>query len=240
MSALIHFLARNVACGPPDPSVASDRNDDDQAVTNRTGSMSEPNRADRIGTAPSTTQNGEVLLHDGLAPSLAHVSGATENGDSMIEIDEIVDRWSNLRHEAAEREAQAEVEREQFLQAFQNITRAVVRPAMEMAIERLRTDGGGGFIEQHEVDILHKPRVTLWMSMEGEISGSPRQDLNPFLQLDADAVHRRIDVWEGDMVDKSGSSAAAAPWDLSEVSSDGVIERIIGILRRAATHGVSA
>ena len=78
------------------------------------------------------------------------------------------------------------------------------------------------------------------MSMEGEISGSPRQDLNPFLQLDADAIHRRIDVWEGDMVDKSGSSGAAAPWDFSEVSSDGVIERIIGILRRAATHGVSA
>src|SRR5450755_4461857 len=85
MSALIHFLARKVACGPPDPSVASDRNDDDQAVTNRTGSMSEPNRADRIGTAPSTTQNGEVLLHDGLAPSLVHASGATEKGDSMIE-----------------------------------------------------------------------------------------------------------------------------------------------------------
>jgi hypothetical protein len=237
MSALIHFLARNVAC---DPSyIASDRNDD-QAVTNRTGCMSEPNRADRIGAASSTTEYGEVLPHDGPAPSLDHVSGATENGDSMIEIDEIVDRWSDLRHEAAEREAQAEVERKQFLQAFQDITRAVVRPAMEMAIERLRRDGGGGFIEQHEVDILHKPRVTLWMSMEGEISGSPRQDLNPFLQLDADAIHRRIDVWEGDMVDKSGSSAAAAPWDLSEVSSDGVIERIIGILRRAATRGVSA
>ncbi len=178
-------------------------------------------------------------MHEEPTVSIEQDSGATENGDSVIEIDEIVDHWSHLRHEAAEREVQAEVERKQFLRAFENITRDVIRPAMERAIERLREDGGGGFIEQHEVDILHKPRVVMWMSLEGEISGSPRQDLNPFLQLDADVASRQIDVWEGDMVDKKGSSRATAHWDLSEVSSDGVIERIISILRRAATHGVS-
>jgi hypothetical protein len=76
------------------------------------------------------------------------------------------------------------------------------------------------------------------MSMEGEIAGSPRQDLNPFLQLDADLANRRIDVWEGDMVENQGTSRATSPWDLSEVTPDSVMERIVDILRRAGTHGV--
>lgn len=92
MSALIHFIARNVVCGPPYPSMASDRSEDDQEVTNRANSMGESNRADRVGTASSSTQYGKVLLHDGPASSLDQASGPTESGDSMIYIDGIVGR----------------------------------------------------------------------------------------------------------------------------------------------------
>ena len=74
--------------------------------------------------------------------------------------------------------------------------------------------------------------------MKGEIAGSPRQDLNPFLQLDADPVQRQIDVWEGDMVENQGTSRATSPWALSEVTEEAVMGRIVAILRRAGTHGV--
>ena len=75
--------------------------------------------------------------------------------------------------------------------------------------------------------------------MEGEVAGSPRQDRNPFLQLDADLVHRRIDVWEGDMVENQGTGRATSPWALSEVTPENVMEKIVDILRRGGTHGVA-
>jgi hypothetical protein len=165
-----------------------------------------------------SSQQGQVGPSDGEA-------NVATSEDPLVEIDQIVDHWSHLRQQSVEEQAHAELEREQFLQEFQDITRSVIRPTMARAIERLRKDGGGGLIEEHAPDSLHKLRVTLWMSMEGEIAGSPRQDLNPFLQLDADLANRRIDVWEGDMVE-------------NQVTPDSVMERIVDILRRAGTHGV--
>ena len=133
-------------------------------------------------------------------------SHSTVDDDSLRQIDQIVGNWSHLVQESAEEQAHVEVERVQFLKEFQDLTDSVIRPTMEMAIERLRTDGGDGLIEEHHLDALHKPRVTLWMSMQGEVA-SPRQDLNPFLQLDADVANKRITVWEGDMVKIRGPAA---------------------------------
>ena len=78
------------------------------------------------------------------------------------------------------------------------------------------------------------------MSLEDGITGTPRQDVNPYLQLDADVGQRRIAVWEGDMWQKEGTSRATSPWGLNDVSTESVTERILEILRRAATHGVEA
>jgi nucleotidyltransferase/DNA polymerase involved in DNA repair len=169
---------------------------------------------------------------------LGETSHSTVNEDSLQQIDQIVDHWSHLRQESAEEQAHSEVEREHFLKDFQDITNSVIRPTMEMAIERLRTDGGDGLIEERHLDALHKPRVTLWMSMQGEVA-NPRQDLNPFLQLDADMVNRRINVWEGDMVENQGTSRATSPWSLPEVTPESIMDRIVDVLRRAGTHGVA-
>ena len=78
------------------------------------------------------------------------------------------------------------------------------------------------------------------MSLEGEIPAEPRQDRDPFLQLDADVARRRVDVWEGDMWQGQGISQQTVPWQLSEMSPANVTERIIGILERAAEHGLGA
>jgi hypothetical protein len=195
--------------------------------------IDEPDQHDEPTGAAATMANPSPGGPAGPSDGEANVETS-----ELIEIDEIVDHRSHLRQQSTEERAHAEIEKEHFLQEFQDITRSVVRPTMERAIERLRQDGGGGLIEEHAADSLHKSRVTLWMSMEGEIEGSPRQDLNPFLQLDANPVHRRIEVWEGDMVENQGTSRATSPWDLSEITSESVMDRIVHILRRAGTHGV--
>jgi hypothetical protein len=167
-------------------------------------------------------------------------SPATKGEDTVAEIDQIVGHWSDLRQEGVERQAQEGAAREQFLEDFRHITDSVIRPAMAAAVERLRMNGGGELIEERKEDLMHRTRVILWMSLDGTIAGTPRQDRNPYLQLDADVGHRWIDVWEGDMWEKEGTSRATSPWELDEVSSESVTKRILDILRRAATHGVAA
>ena len=75
------------------------------------------------------------------------------------------------------------------------------------------------------------------MSLEGEIA-SPRQDRNPYLQLDLDVPNWRFKVWEGDMWEKQGSSRDSTPWRLNEVTTKALTQRVIAILHRAASHDV--
>ena len=175
---------------------------------------------------------------DGQSPSPSINQVATDSGNTVVEIDQIVGHWSALRQAGVEKEILAEGERNQFLTDFRGITDSVIRPAMQAAVDRLGKDGGGGLIEERKEDLMHRPRITLWMSLDDAITGTPRQDLNPYLQVDANVGQRRIDVWEGDMWEKEGNSRATAPWELSEVSNESVTKRILDILRRAATHGV--
>jgi hypothetical protein len=67
------------------------------------------------------------------------------------------------------------------------------------------------------------------------MTGAPRQDRNPYLQLDANVMYRRVDIWEGDMWQKLGTSRATSPWQLSDITS--VTERIVGILGRQPQRG---
>jgi hypothetical protein len=156
-----------------------------------------------------------------------------------VAIDAAVVGWTDLHHQAVEEQAEDEAARTAFLHGFDDAVTSVIRPAMEAVVARLHQDGGGGRVVQVEPNELHRPRITLWMSLSGDLASEPRQELNPFLQLDADAVFRRIDVWEGDMVDKQGTSRATTPWKLSEVTTASVSDRIVDILRRASTHGVT-
>ena len=112
----------------------------------------------------------------------------------------------------------------------------VIKPAMEAIVAQLQKDGGDGLISDAESESRHRPRLILWMSLNGKIVGSPRQDHNPFLQLDVDSSHRRVDVWEGDMWENSGVSRATAPWELKEISIEAINRRVMGILGRATSH----
>jgi len=166
-------------------------------------------------------------------------SSQPQSADPLVEIDHLLNRRSSRVREMAEQSASARAEGEAFLRQFDEISRRVIKPTMEAVISRLRKDGGDGSIAERGLDASQNPRVILWMSLQGEISSEPHQDRNPFLQLDADTAHRRVDVWEGDMWEKQGASRAMAPWELVEISPESLTKRIIGILARATPHGLT-
>lgn len=184
-------------------------------------------------TAASGTDQADPAL-------LAQAVYATKSEEADDAIDHIVDHWTELRRQKSTREAQGEAERERFLDDFRKLDESVIHPAMEATLKELRKDGGGGRVEVRQEDLMHRPRVTLWMSLEGEIEGEPHQDRNPYLQLDADVAHRQVAVWEGDMWMKEGVSRDTAPFKMDEITTESITERILGILQRAATHGVTA
>ena len=151
-------------------------------------------------------------------------------------IDEILGHWADRERKWDEERLELKAERERFLLDFEEIARTTIKPAMEAVVQRLQKDGGGGTVWDGESQTTGRPRLILWMSLEGEITGTPRQDRNPYLQLDANVIYRRIDLWEGDMWQKLGTSRATSPWQLSEITSESITERIVGILERAASH----
>jgi hypothetical protein len=179
-----------------------------------------------------------VNLHPSWHPSQGE--GVPEEAVGLEEIDQVLKSWSDQRQAFASRQAEIEATRLLFVRQAAEIADHVIRPAMEAALARLDRDGGGGRIEERPGDDTHSLRLILWMSLDGDIAGAPRQDLNPYLQLDIDVATRRIDVWEGDMWEKQGSSRATSPWQLSEITAESVTHRVIDILRRAAGHDVQA
>jgi hypothetical protein len=193
-----------------------------------------PNRKSKTAR---DVEDGE--LREGAGP-LDHNAAAAESEDPLVQIDQVLNGWSSRERALVEKDADAKARKEEFLQEFESISQQVIRPSMDAVIERLRKDGGDGLIQERGSDASHSPRLILWMSLAGEVSSQPRQDRNPFLQLDVDVTRCRVDVWEGDMWEKQGNSGAVAPWELTEISPESVTERIIGILQRAATHGSAA
>jgi hypothetical protein len=166
-------------------------------------------------------------------------SGAGEGDDPLVEVDEILMRREERLRQAADRTGIEEARRQQFLDDFATVCECEVRPAMEAVCDRLRRDGGGGFIEEHAggEPRYPLPRLTLWMSLAGEIPGPGREDRNPYLRLDADATHGYVQVAAGDMWQGGGTHTAgrAGTWKLSEITSDLVEHTIVDILRRSAT-----
>ena len=77
------------------------------------------------------------------------VSDSAPAADPLNEVDTILDEHRAVVHEREQSAAQVEGRRVQFLDAFEDLCRTTVRPAMEAVAERLRRDGGGGRIVVH-------------------------------------------------------------------------------------------
>jgi hypothetical protein len=74
------------------------------------------------------------------------------------------------------------------------------------------------------------------MSLQGPMNGVPRQDRNPYLQLDADVVDRVIRLTEGDSWHGGGAghSGSAGTWKTSDVTSALVTRELADIVHRSA------
>jgi len=157
--------------------------------------------------------------------------------DPLEEIDQLMQKRLEDEQRSADRSAEITKERSQFSEEFSKVCDAHVRPVMEAILERLRRSGGGGVIEERPEDLarMQDHRFILWMSLEGEIVGTPRLDRHPYLQLDADVAKRAVTVSEGDMWAGHGGnrSGPVTEWQLSEISTTKVTEEILAILRRS-------
>lgn len=165
-------------------------------------------------------------------------SRAADAEPRLAEIDAILADLGERERRSAVEASAAEDEEKVFISAFQTMCRVEARPAMETVLERLRRDGGGGRIEEHpggEARVA-TPRLTLWMSLQGEIRGSPRVDRHPYLQLDADMKERNTRVSEGDMWGGNGSgrSGRTSSWELADIDYDRILRELVAIIARSA------
>lgn len=157
--------------------------------------------------------------------------------DPLAEIDQLMQNRLRQGREAADRGTQLLAARADFAAEFNRVCDQQVRPGMEAILERLRSNGGGGVIEERPEDISqhHTHRLTLWMSFMGEINGAPRQDRHPYLQLDAEVDKRSVTVSEGDMWQGHGGnrSGKSDEWQLEEITAARVTQELLAIIRRA-------
>ena len=156
--------------------------------------------------------------------------------DALSEVDRIFEMRSRGIRGAAQRESDESSERTRLGAEFADVCERQILPAMWAFLERLRKNGGGGLLEEHEgiQGAGVAPRVRLWMSLSGELIGRPRGDQHPYLELDYDVARRQVNVFEGDMWKGRGTSGPVGTWMVAEITSAMVTESLIGILRRAA------
>lgn len=158
----------------------------------------------------------------------------------LAAVDDLLASFARRREEQDAHERAVLGAQHRFVHAAACTFHRVVRPAFAEIAERLNTHGGGGLIEQHPAEGRHGERLTLWMSLEGPVVVPPRIDRNPYVRLDVDMPRRRITVWEGDFWNKQGASRPTEPFTLDALTTQSVIQRAVGVLRRTVEHGCVA
>jgi hypothetical protein len=156
----------------------------------------------------------------------------------LSEVDEILGQRRHRLEEADARAERTQAMRAEFLEQFAVQRDREAVPAMRAVLDRLRRDGGGGLIETRPggEPRFAKPSVTLWMSLEGEIVGAPREDRHPYFRLDADPTQGSVEVRRGEMW-QGGSTHSSGPvgtWQVADITCDRVERAILEVLRMAA------
>ena len=164
----------------------------------------------------------------------------TSAPDPLAAIDNVLDVWSARRRAFRRQQIEVEDERQEFIRHAEGLAGSVLRPSLQAIAQRLRACGGDGRVVERPRDPFHCLRLTLWMALDRGVAVLDRPDRFPYIQLDLDVPNRRFTVWEGDMWERQGSSRATDPLKLSDITGPVVTERVIAILRRAASHKVLA
>jgi hypothetical protein len=163
------------------------------------------------------------------------------DSEPLAEIDAVlVEMMQNSRLAAshlAERAAHERDARQQFLDDFESTCEQSVRPMMQEVRERLQRNGGGAIIDGRAGGdgLVLNPRLTMWMSLDGDILDGPQPEQHPHLQFEADITRTQVHISE------SGTRSSAGPdngdlkltWQLSEVTRDRVARELLAILQRS-------
>ena len=181
------------------------------------------------------------------APTSSNLSVASQEievvapgagADPLSGFDAIVAEVAEKSRESAQRSTRDSDDQGRFLADFLTMCQCEVRPAMQAVLDRLHRAGAGGLIVEDPGTgaRVRNPRLTMWMSLEGEIDGGPRPDRHPYLELDADVAGRKVDISEGDMWRGAGGgrSGRTGVWPLAEITHDRVVQELLAIARRAA------
>ncbi len=167
----------------------------------------------------------------------ADTESARPSPDLLHEVDRIFETRAHGLSHSVERQSQIDTENIRLHDEFTSVCATTIRPAMQAFLERLRANGGGGLLEErsgvHGAGVA--PRITLWMSLKGELIGRPRRDQHPFLQLDFDAAQHQVVLVEGDMWKGHGASGPVGTWSTSEITGSLVTASLLDVLRRAAS-----
>lgn len=186
--------------------------------------------------APATSTKTSTSRHLASVP-LDEIT-TVDDSSLLAEIGSILGILNRQDHESEAAASRLLAARQEFFEQFQTICRTEIRPAMEAVLEELRQAGGGGLIEEHPggEPRVSTPRLTLWMSLQGPITGTPRPDRHPYLQVDADVSNEAIRLTEGDMWHGGGAghSGSAGTWQIADVTRAVVVQELLDIVRRSA------
>lgn len=167
--------------------------------------------------------------------------GPSVDSEPLTEIDEVLmgmmqDSQRSARH-TAEHAAHDRDTRQQFLDDFDTTCREIVRPVMQEVRERLQHNGGGALIDGRPGDNgpESNPRLTMWMSLDGDILEGPRPEQHSYLRFEADVSHHEVHISEPDRMSGVGYAYRdlERTWQLSEVTRDLVARELLAILQRA-------
>ena len=181
-------------------------------------------------------QSQRTTMRDQTPPTTLSVVPAGE-ADPLAEIDYLMQKELDDEQRSADDRAGIASDRAQFAAEFTALCDQHVRPPMEVIIERLRHNGGGGRIDERLEDLSRHQshRLTLWMSLRGEIIGAPRQDRHPYLQLDANVDKRSVTISEGDMWNGHGGNRSGRVGErpLAEITDTYITSEVLTIIRRS-------
>jgi hypothetical protein len=194
-----------------------------------------PDQVGQILNFPTSPANSESPAR--VRSSAPDTEAAESSPDLLNEVDRIFEMRARGLSHSDERQSQIDSENARLQDEFTSVCASTIRPAMQAFLERLRANGGGGLLEErsgvHGAGVA--ARITLWMSLSGELIGRPRRDQHPYLQLDFDAVQRQVVLVEGDMWKGHGTSGPVGTWAASEITGALVTESLLDVLRRAGS-----
>ena len=156
--------------------------------------------------------------------------------DRLATVDALLATYRDQQSAAASLRRELDAERETFVDEAHHALEYIAKPALWAIAQRLLTDGGGGMVVEQAAESKRGQRLTLWMSLEGQVASPPRVDRYPYLRIDVDVPGRVLTVWEGDMWNGRGASRSAQPFTLETLTTDEVERRAIGIIRRVVVH----